>query len=158
MLEIFSPEVCSALGRVLADPAWCHLYDSLILSRLSINYHYIWQGVINRPKCYVCAFFCLVALNPKLKLKSFLTNTLFVLQASGGYNGLSSIKMEQDGMAPLGSMKVGLAFFPFSRVVPKVHYDMCSSFPRVYLAAHTSIETMRLPHRPIWPIAQTPHS
>ena len=73
----------------------------------------------------------------------------FVLQASGGYNGLSSIKMEQDGMAPLGSMKVGLAFFPFSRVVPKVHYDMCSSFPRVYLAAHTSIETMRLPHRPI---------
>ena len=52
----------------------------------------------------------------------------FSLQASGGgYNGLSSIKMEQDGMAPIGSMKVGLAFFSFfPKVVPKVHYDMCS--------------------------------
>ena len=35
----------------------------------------------------------------------------FFFQGSGGgYNGLSGIKMEQDGMASLGSMKVSPLF------------------------------------------------
>ena len=33
--------------------------------------------------------------------------------AVGGYNGLSSIKMEQDGMPPISSMKVGQNNFHF---------------------------------------------
>ena len=32
---------------------------------------------------------------------------LFFQAGGGGYNGLSSIKMEQDGMPPIASMKVG---------------------------------------------------
>ena len=100
--NFFSPEVCSALGRVLADPAWCHLYDSLILSRLSINYHYIWQGVINRPKCYVCAFFCLVALNPKTKIEKF-PNQYFVCFA--GQWWLQWTVKHQDGARWDGSTR-----------------------------------------------------
>ena len=38
---------------------------------------------------------------------------LYLQGSGGGYNGLSNIKMEQDGMASLGSMKVSpsLIFF-----------------------------------------------
>ena len=42
---------------------------------------------------------------------------IFNLQASGGYNGLSSIKMEQDGIGnPLNPMKVSPKFLLFSRL------------------------------------------
>ena len=100
--KFFSPEVCSALGRVLADPAWCHLYDSLILSRLSINYHYIWQGVINRPKCYVCAFFLLSCSQPKTKIEKF-PNQYFVCFA--GQWWLQWTVKHQDGARWDGSTR-----------------------------------------------------
>ena len=36
--------------------------------------------------------------------------SFFFQGSGGGYNGLSGIKMEQDGMASLGSMKVSPLF------------------------------------------------
>ena len=44
---------------------------------------------------------------------------LYLQGSGGGYNGLSNIKMEQDGMASLGSMKVSPSLF-FSSTVEEI--------------------------------------
>lgn len=49
--------------------------------------------------------------NFKVLTTGLIIISFLLFQAGGGgYNGLSSIKMEQDGMASLGSMKVGHDF------------------------------------------------
>ena len=97
----------------------------------------------------MCVLFFAYLLSTQTKIEKF-PNQYFVCFA--GQWWLQWTVKHQDGARWDGSTRFNegrTGFFSLSRVVPKVHYDMCSSFPRVYLAAHTSIETMRLPHRPI---------
>ena len=54
---------------------------------------------------------------------------LYLQGSGGGYNGLSNIKMEQDGMASLGSMKVSPSLFFFLYMVPRLKlYNFRLSF------------------------------